>query len=134
MNDCLFCKIITKEIPATIVYEDEHTLAFLDNNPNSAGHTLVIPKDHSQNIYGISEESLARTILTVKKVAVALKNGLEPDGINLAMNNEPAAGQVIFHAHIHVIPCFTKDGFERKHITYAEDEKESVAEKIRENV
>lgn len=112
MDNCVFCKIINNEIPAYKVYEDEYTLAFLDIKPNHPGHTLVIPKDHTQNIYTVPDETLARMMLSVKKIALAIKHGLECDGINIAMNNEEAAGQIIFHAHIHVIPRTKKDGFE----------------------
>lgn len=109
-EDCVFCKIIDGSIPAYKVYEDDETLAFLDIRPNNLGQTLVIPKDHTENIYTISPETLCRVTLTVQKVAVAIRNGSDVDGINIIMNNEPAAGQVIFHAHIHVIPRLNDDG------------------------
>lgn len=117
MDDCLFCKIIKGEEPSDKVYEDEHTMAFLTLHPDTPGHTLVIPKDHFVNIYGIADEALARTILSVKKVSLAIKNGLEADGINLAMNNESPAGQIIFHAHIHIIPRYiNKKDFTKEEI------------------
>ncbi len=108
-NDCVFCKIISGELPSHKVYEDEHTLAFLDNKPVNHGHCLVIPKDHFENIYTTPDETWARTLLTVRKVAVAIKNACEADGINISMNNEAAAGQVIWHSHIHIIPRFEGD-------------------------
>jgi histidine triad (HIT) family protein len=109
-EDCVFCKIIDGTIPAYKVYEDDETLAFLDIRPNNLGQTLVIPKDHTENIYTISPETLCRVALTVQKVAMAVRNGTDVDGINIIMNNEPAAGQVVFHAHIHVIPRLNDDG------------------------
>ena len=109
-EDCVFCKIIDGTIPAYKVYEDDETLAFLDIRPNNFGQTLVIPKDHTENIYTISPETLCRVALTVQKVAMAVRNGTDVDGINIIMNNEPAAGQVVFHAHIHVIPRLNDDG------------------------
>jgi len=110
-EDCVFCKIIDGTIPAYKVYEDDETLAFLDIKPNNFGQTLVIPKDHTENIYTISPEALCRVSLTVQKIATAIRNGADVDGINIVMNNEPAAGQVIFHAHIHIIPRLNDDGF-----------------------
>ncbi len=109
-QDCIFCKIVAGEIPANKVYEDEHTLAFLSIGPNNPGHTIVIPKDHSENIYGIPDEAFCRTMITTKKVAIAIKNGLDCDGVNIGMNNEESAGQEIPHAHIHVIPRKNDDG------------------------
>ena len=130
MNDCLFCKIVAGEIPATKIYEDEDTLAFLDANPVNPGHTLVIPKKHSRNIFDIEKEDLLNVTNNIQKVAKAIKEGLSPDGINIISNNEPVAGQVIFHTHIHIVPRFTGDGFEHwKGTTY--DEGEGVAEKIK---
>lgn len=120
-DDCIFCKIITGEIPATKVYEDEYSYAFLDAHPNTKGHTLVIPKDHFENIYGIPDETLCRLMISVKKISLAVKNGLEADGINIAMNNEAPAGQIIFHAHVHVIPRYVKEN---------SIEKDEIVEKI----
>lgn len=110
MNDCIFCKIISGEIPSHKIYEDDWTLAFLDIAPSSVGHSLVIPKDHFENIYTLPDETLARLSLTAKKVSVALKHSLECDGVNLIMNNEKSAGQIIFHSHIHIIPRKENDG------------------------
>jgi histidine triad (HIT) family protein len=106
MDDCVFCKIINNEAPSDKVYEDEHTVAFLTLHPDTPGHTLVIPKDHFENMYGITDEAMARLALSVKKVAVAVKNGLEADGLNVVMNNESIAGQIVFHVHIHIIPRY----------------------------
>ena len=132
MNDCVFCKIVKGEIPAYKIYEDKNTLAFLDIDPINIGHSLVIPKEHYVNIYETPEEIMVDMMRTVKKVSHAIKRGLKADGINLGMNNEGAAGQVVFHAHIHVIPRILNDGFgpwlgKRP---YKEGEKESVVKKI----
>ncbi len=135
MNDCLFCKIIKDEIPSFKVYEDEHALAFLDIHPKNQGQTLVIPKEHSENIYELSDEIIARLSLVIKKVAIAVKNGLNTDGINIIMNNEESAGQIIFHTHIHVVPRFKNDNFDQgPHIEYKPGEAEAVAEKIKGNL
>ncbi len=107
-------------------------MAFLDIRPNNPGHTLVVPKDHFENIYTTPDETLARTILSAKKVAVAIKNSLDADGINIGMNNEEAAGQVIFHTHIHIIPRYKTDGFKHwPQKEYKEGEAETIAEKIK---
>ena len=132
MSDDIFLKIIAGEIPAHKVYEDEYTYAFLDATPNNPGHTLVIPKERYKDIYEIPEEVLSHVMNTVKKVAIAVKKATNADGINIGMNNEPAAGQLVFHAHIHVIPRFKDDGL--KHWgkkEYKEGEAEKVAESIR---
>ncbi len=110
MSDCLFCKIVAGEIPTEKVYEDAYTFAFLDINPNNFGHTLVLPKEHSENIFDTSEEILRHMHASAQKIARALKQ-TGAEGINIISNNGPAAGQVIFHAHIHVIPRYRDDGF-----------------------
>ncbi|MES2409581.1 MAG: HIT family protein [Patescibacteria group bacterium] len=132
MENCIFCKIVKGEIPSFKVYEDENSLAFLDIHPKNQGQTLVIPKEHTENIYGLTDETMARLSLVVKKIAVAVKNGLNSDGVNLLMNNEEAAGQIIFHTHIHVVPRFRNDNFDHgPHIEYKTDEAETVAKKIK---
>ena len=107
----------------------------MDINPVNAGHTLVVPKDHFENIYATPDETLARLSLVTKKVAVAIKNGLQADGVTVSMNNESAGGQVIFHTHFHIIPRYENDGLklwsQRK---YEEGEMTDSAEKIRESL
>lgn len=130
-NDCIFCKVVSGEVPSYKLYENDEILAFLNIFPVNSGHALVIPKDHIENIYGLPDETLCRVAIGVKKVAIALKHALDADGINLEMNNEPAAGQEIDHAHIHVIPRFKDDGL--KHWPFKPAEKaelEVLKEKI----
>jgi len=110
MEDCIFCKIVQGEIPSHKVYEDDETFAFLSTGPNNKGHTLVIPKDHIENVYEMDEKHYGPMMSTVKKMAVAVKRGMNADGINVHMNNDGPAGQVVFHAHIHIIPRFKGDG------------------------
>ena len=132
MNDCLFCKIIDGEIESEKIYEDEYTFAFLDINPLHPGHTLVVPKEHSRNILEISDESYRAVASTAKKIAEAIKEGLLCDGVNVHMNNESSAGQVIFHTHVHVIPRYSNDGFLPWHkTTYSKEEIELAGEKIK---
>jgi histidine triad (HIT) family protein len=108
----VFDKIIRREIPADIVYEDEETLAFLDIKPNHPGHTLVVSKKYFRNIFDMDEATLNSVMKTTQKMAIAIREALHADGINIAMNNEAGAGQVVFHAHVHVIPRFNGDGFQ----------------------
>jgi histidine triad (HIT) family protein len=133
MNDCIFCKIVSGEIPSYKVYETNDTLAILDINPVTRGHVLVIPKDSSSsNIFDISAPEWSAMMETVRKVAIALEQALGADGVNLVMNNREHAGQIIFHPHVHLIPRFRGDGL--KHWPqgkYAQGEADVVKEKIR---
>lgn len=129
----LFEKIAAREIPAEIVYEDEHTLAFLDIRPISDGHTLVISKQPYRNALTTPDETLMHIMATAKKVANAQIETLGAEGANIIFNNEGAAGQVVFHTHTHVIPRFAKDGLSGwpQH-EYADDAAMSAtAEKLR---
>ena len=133
MESCLFCKIIAGEIPSTKVYEDDTILAFLDIHPVNIGHTLVIPKAHHVNLYDASDETLAQMMPIIKKLSIAVKSALKADGINIEMNNDAPAGQLIFHTHIHIIPRFSNDGFRfgwRK-LEYKESEMDRFQKKIR---
>jgi histidine triad (HIT) family protein len=105
-NECLFCKIARGEIPSQKVYEDSEFLAFLDINPRNPGHTLVIPKAHYETILEMPEKEAGNLFKTVKKIAEAVKRGMEADGISIGQSNGRAAGQVIPHVHFHVIPRF----------------------------
>lgn len=100
----IFAKILRGEIPSAKVYEDEHCLAFLDVMPQAPGHTLVVPKYPSRNILDASPENLAHTITVVQKVANAVQEAFDADGIYIAQFNGPAAGQTVFHLHFHIIP------------------------------
>jgi len=133
-NDCIFCKIVNGEIPASNVYEDEQTLAFLDIRPINIGHILVVPKVHYKNIYETPEEVMVAMMRTVHKLSKATKEGLNADGINVKMNNDPAAGQDVFHAHIHIIPRTKDDGLAPwiAKRPYEDGEKDLVIKKITE--
>jgi len=132
MSDCLFCKIISKEIPSTVVYEDDSVFAFLDIRPVNKGHTLVVPKEHHMNLFDTPDDILGKMISTVKKVGNAVQNAVKADGVNLGMNNGGAAGQVIFHAHMHIIHRLPDDGFKHWHgKEFGNDEMEDIAERIR---
>jgi histidine triad (HIT) family protein len=131
-TNCLFCKIVAGEIPCEKVYEDENTLAFLDIKPVNPGHTLIVPKEHYENVFEAPEEVWGHVMQTVKKVSHAIKDGLPVADLNIAMNNGKHAGQVIFHAHVHVMPRYENDGFELWHgKDYAEGQAKVIAEKIK---
>jgi histidine triad (HIT) family protein len=107
--ETVFDKIISKEIPAEIIYEDQQTLAFLDIYPCAIGHTVVIPKKRSSTILDTDDQTLAALFKTVKKVATKLKKALKADGLSIGLNQEEAAGQTIDHIHVHIIPRFKGD-------------------------
>ena len=106
---CVFCKIISGDIPAHKVYEDENFLAFLDIKPINPGHTLIIPKNHYANLSEIPENELSNMILIVKKVAVLLTKNLNFTDYTISENNGPLAGQSVAHFHFHIIPRFEND-------------------------
>ncbi|MBN2703115.1 MAG: HIT family protein [Pontiellaceae bacterium] len=136
MNNCIFCKIVKKEIPATIVYEDEHTLAFMDIGPIVKGHVLVIPKTHVDPLTETPDEIVAQLHTVAKRVAQAQIDGLGAAGVNIMQNNGAAAGQEVPHIHVHVIPRFAEDGHHwnwdaKKYDDF--DEMAELAEKMRVN-
>jgi histidine triad (HIT) family protein len=108
--NCIFCKIVAGEIPSHKIDDDDKTLAFMDVNPWTRGHALVIPKEHSRNIYDIDPADLAAATATAQRVAQRLRERLGAEGINLLMSSEPVAMQTVFHTHVHVIPRYTGDG------------------------
>ena len=108
--DCIFCKIVSGDIPSHKIDEDDHTIAFMDINPWTRGHSLVIPKEHSRNVYDIAEEDLAATAATAKRIALRARDRLKCEGVNVLQSNEPAAMQTVFHYHVHVIPRYSDDG------------------------
>ena len=110
MEECLFCKIVKGELPSSKLYEDEDTLAFLDLFPVKKGHSLVISKEHYENIFDVPAESLSKISSVMKNVADAVKKGVNADGISIAQSNGKDAGQVIPHIHFHVMPRFKDDG------------------------
>jgi len=131
MDECIFCKIIQKKVPCSKIYENDHVLAFLDIGPVNKGHTLVVPKRHSENIYDIPYRDLKEVIIAVKSVAQAIKKGLGIDGVTITQSNEKAAGQVVPHYHFHVIPRLSTDGLKLwPQGKYEEKEADSVREKI----
>lgn len=108
-DDCLFCKIVAGELPSERVDEDEHTVAFMDINPWTRGHALVIPRNHSADLLEISERDLASTAVAARRLAQRMKERLGCDGVNLLNSCGSAAWQTVFHFHVHVIPRYSGD-------------------------
>jgi histidine triad (HIT) family protein len=106
---CPFCKMVRHEIPAVRVYEDDDILAIMDLYPATPGHILVLPKQHTENIYSLPEDLASRIMVTASKIAKAIKQQLSPDGLNLIQSNELAAGQTISHFHLYVVPRYKSD-------------------------
>lgn len=103
-DDCLFCKIIKGEIPASKVYEDSDVVAFLDIFPFTRGHTVVVPVKHHETFLDFPDDEMGRYFSVLKNLARQIKTNLEADGINIVQNNFRAAGQIVFHMHYHIIP------------------------------
>ena len=108
-DDCIFCKIVNGEIPSATVYEDSICRVILDVNPANKGHALIIPKEHFDNIYSMDAETAAKIFTIATEVAKAQKAELNPDGLNILQNNGEAAGQTVFHFHMHLVPRYIKD-------------------------
>lgn len=107
--DCVFCRIRDGQIPSTRVYEDERTIAFMDINPATRGHTLVIPRAHVQDVHEIETEELQAVAAMAQRIAALAREKLGADGVNLLNSNGPAAWQTVFHFHMHVIPRYSGD-------------------------
>jgi len=140
---CPFCGIASGKAPASIVYEDATVVAFMDLNPASIGHTLVVPREHWENIYEIPEDALADIFSVVKRVSAAVKKTVGAEGISILQLNGRAAGQMVMHFHVHVIPRFRKDAISKAleamigHQGLEKPERRNLdetAQKIRENL
>ena len=109
-DNCIFCKIAAGEIPSATLYEDDDFRVILDLGPASKGHALILPKNHYRNLYDIDDEVASKAILLAKKMITKLTDVLNCDGYNIVQNNEEAAGQTVFHFHMHIIPRYKDDG------------------------
>ena len=112
MTDCIFCKIVAGQIPSTRVFEDEHTVAFLDIGHVNPGHVLVAVKKHAANLYELDEAQAAAVARTTVKISKALKAAFQPEGLSVYQANGKAAGQTVFHYHVHLLPRHEADGME----------------------
>lgn len=112
MTDCVFCKLVAGTVPSTRVYEDEHTLAFMDIGQVNPGHVLVAVKRHAANLYELDEAQVAAVARTARRVALAIREAFDPEGLSVYQANGRAAGQTVFHYHVHLLPRHAGDGME----------------------
>lgn len=133
MEDCIFCKIAGGIIPSASVYEDDDFKAILDIAPAAKGHVLILPKKHCADLIEIDPDVASKALFVASKIAAAQKKALKADGINLLQNSGEAAGQTIFHFHMHLIPRYENDNLTipGENLSYAEGEAEEYAAKIR---
>lgn len=133
-ENCIFCKLANGDIPTATVYEDEYLRAIMDAAPANKGHIIILPKSHAADIYELEDEYVSRAFVLAKKLAVALKKLTGCDGVNILQNNGEAAGQTVFHFHVHVIPRFKDDDctIVWKPTSYEDGEASEVAKKIAE--
>lgn len=133
-ENCIFCKLANGDIPTATVYEDEYLRAIMDAAPANKGHIIILPKSHAANIYELEDEYVSRAFVLAKKLAVALKKLTGCDGVNILQNNGEAAGQTVFHFHVHVIPRFKNDDCTLvwKPDSYKDGEAAEMAKKIAE--
>jgi histidine triad (HIT) family protein len=133
MSDCVFCKIRDGQLPSMKIYEDERTLCFMDINPLNSGHCLVATKRHAATVFDAEEDDLKATMATARRVALALRQALKPDGLNILQANGAAAFQSVPHFHLHLIPRWTNDGkgFDWKLVPGDRNQIMKVGEKVR---
>ena len=131
-DDCIFCKIAAGKIPSKTIYEDEKYRVILDLGPATRGHALILPKNHYANLFELPEEDAKEVICLAKKMATIMKDKLGCDGFNLVQNNGEAAGQTVFHFHMHLIPRYENDGQEIgwKPGSPSQDELEEIKKQI----
>jgi len=133
-SDCLFCGIVAGDVPAQIVDSDDHTVAFMDINPATPGHALVVPRAHSADLIEVSDEDLERTTVAARRLAKRMRAALEPAGFNVLNSCGSAAWQTIYHFHLHVIPRYEDDPLKLPWVPGPgkADEIEALADRIRE--
>ncbi len=133
MNECIFCKVVTGEIPCYKIWEDENVLAFLSISPDVDGHTIVIPKKHSENIFDTPEENFSEVCKGVKKVSDIIKKNFGASGVNISNNSGKDVGQEVMHTHFHILPRIEDDG-RRLRLTgekKVSEDLEGIAKKIK---
>ncbi|PEL09755.1 HIT family protein [Bacillus sp. AFS017336] len=138
-SNCIFCKIVEGSIPASKVYEDDDVLAFLDLSQVTKGHTLVIPKDHTENIFEMSEDTASTYFRKVPLIANAMKEAFNVQGVNIINNSGEVSGQTVFHYHMHILPRYGKnDGFDVKWQSnqnqYTNETLQEIAKSIHNNI
>ncbi len=130
---CIFCKIVKGDIPCSKIFEDDYVLSFLDIAPANKGHALIVTKNHYETLLDIPDEDLNDIMLKAKKIARAMSSALGVDGFNILMNNKKVAGQLVPHAHVHIIPRFKGDGINLnwRPSKYKDKEIDGFTEKIK---
>lgn len=136
MDDCIFCKIANGQIPSKTLYEDESFRVILDLGPAAKGHALILPKEHAENLYELSDDTAGAVMRLARKMACTMRDKLHCDGLNLVQNNGVAAGQTVGHFHLHIIPRYLNDGQTINWVPGkpSQEELESVRREIAENV
>ena len=133
--DCIFCKLANGEIPTATLYEDDEFRVILDQGPATKGHALILPKQHFANIYEIPDETAAKAMILGKKMATAMTKALHSDGFNLVQNNGEAAGQTVFHFHMHLIPRYlnakNNDILNWSHETFSPEEMAEIRDSLK---
>lgn len=132
-ENCIFCKIAAGEIPSATLYEDDDFRVILDLSPASKGHALILPKEHYRNLYDLDDELAAKALVLAKKMTLRLKEVLGCDGYNIVQNNEEAAGQTVFHFHMHMIPRYQGDkvGLGWKMGKLSDEDKEEILNQLK---
>lgn len=132
-DDCIFCKIANGEIPSSTLYEDDDFRVFLDLAPASKGHALIVPKEHFDNLYELSDETASKALVLAKKMITKMTKALECDGFNVVQNNNECAGQTVFHFHMHLIPRHNGDevGITWKQGENTDEERAEIVDKVR---
>ncbi len=135
-SSCIFCKLVNGEIPSKTLYEDEDFRVILDLGPATKGHALILPKEHFANLYEISDDIAAKTLVLAKKMATAMTKAFKCDGFNLVQNNGEVAGQTVFHFHMHMIPRYKGDTAKITWTqgTVTENELEDIVKIVKENM
>lgn len=133
-DNCIFCKIANGEIPSATLYEDEDFRVILDLGPAAKGHALILPKEHYENLYELPEELARKDIVLAKKMMTKMTKALDCDGFNLAQNNGAAAGQTVFHFHMHLIPRYKDDnaGFRWNEGSLSDEDREDILARMKE--
>lgn len=135
-DDCIFCKIANGDIPSATVYEDDLFRGIMDISPAAKGHVIILPKNHSANVFEMPDDELAKAFPVAKKIAAAVMKTTGCEGVNILQNNGEASGQTVFHFHIHIIPRFKGDTVNVKWLqgAYADGEAAELAKEIAKNI
>jgi histidine triad (HIT) family protein len=135
MEDCIFCRIVAGQVPAHRVYENDAVVAFLDISPVNKGHVLVVPRSHHSDLLETPDDVAAELVVKTKKIAAAVMKAMNAEGFNVGINAGPAAGQAVFHTHLHIIPRFANDGLKPwPHRKIMQEEMQKIAAEIRKHL